>query len=111
MSILIKGMTMPETCYECPCGDNVFCECMATKVRTSYHRDEYGYPDGERQEWCPLVEIPPHGRLIDGDEARRAANLEIDFAFVAKSKVRAAMAVAAIIADAPTIIEAEEAEL
>ena len=63
--IYIKGMEMPETCYECPCGDNEFYECMATKDRNSYHHDEYGYPDGERQEWCPLIPVPDHGDLID----------------------------------------------
>jgi len=67
MSILIKDMEMPESCYECPCGDNEFYECLATKERISYHHDEYGYPDGERQDWCPLVPVPPHGRLIDAD--------------------------------------------
>ena len=69
--IYIKGMEMPETCYECPCGDNEFYECMATKDRYSYHRDEYGYPDGERQDFCPLISVPDHGRLIDADSFER----------------------------------------
>ena len=68
--IYIPNMEMPETCYECPCGDNEFYECLATKERFSYHRDEYGYPDGERQDWCPLIKVPPHGDLIDRDAFR-----------------------------------------
>ena len=65
MGVYIKGMEMPESCYEYPCGDNVLCECLAKNGRESYHHDEYGYPDGERQDWCPLVPVPPHGDLID----------------------------------------------
>ena len=70
MSIYIKGMEMPETCYECPCGDNEFYWCMATKGRNNYHRDEFGYPDGERQDWCPLIPVPDHGRLIEAEAAK-----------------------------------------
>lgn len=65
MGVYIKGMEMPETCYECPLGDNEFYECRAINGRRmKYHHDEYGYPDGERQDWCPLIPIPPDGRLI-----------------------------------------------
>lgn len=64
MAVLIKGMKMPENCYACPCGDNEWYECnvgiimAAIDGSRSYHYDEYGYPDGERPDWCPLIEIP-----------------------------------------------------
>lgn len=63
MSVIIKGMTMPNTCYDC-----------------EFHQS--GYPDwcdlsfisldidktSRRPDWCPLVEIPDdHGDLIDRD--------------------------------------------
>ena len=71
MSILIKGMGMPRHCEDCPfleiSGDYPYCVATGTqkgytfipKLRT------------ERMDSCPLVEIPPHGRLIDADDFSR----------------------------------------
>lgn len=57
MSILIKGLEIPQGCYDCEgqlCG--TFCE---------YAR-EYITHKKDRHPNCPLVEIPtPHGRLIE----------------------------------------------
>ena len=60
MTILIKGMEMPENCEQCPffwddCG--VSGEDLAEDFRT--HR--------QRHPNCPLVLVPPHGDLIDKD--------------------------------------------
>ena len=44
MSILIKGMEMPKNCSECP-----LVVCLSVESD------------------CPLVPVPPHGRLIDAD--------------------------------------------
>ena len=104
MGIYIKGMEMPETCYECPCGDNEFYECMATKGRISYHRDEYGDPDGERQEWCPLVYVPPHGRCIDADAMMQQIEHDTPLSDVFEKTMRF------YLRTAPTIIPAEEGE-
>lgn len=60
MSVLIKGMELPQNCYECPFEmvefydfeDHVKCEL--TGKLTGINK-------------CPLVQIPPHGRLIDAD--------------------------------------------
>lgn len=61
MSILIKGMEMPDNCNSCPFSVNGFCvvspkrangEAMSKRTTTN---------------WCPLIEIPPHGRLVDAD--------------------------------------------
>ena len=61
VSILIKGMEMPSSCYNCDCcvrdSDEVDYCCLLMRDVMSF----------EREEDCPLVEIPPHGRLIDGD--------------------------------------------
>ena len=69
MSILIKNMTMPETCEDCPLQHSEYLECKIT------HRITWGWADGggtrtlsPAENDCPLVEIPPHGRLIDVDE-------------------------------------------
>ena len=51
MSILIKGVEMPTCCSDCdiPCDRWMDVE------------------DGNRSDECPLVTVPPHGRLIDAD--------------------------------------------
>lgn len=66
MSILIKGMKMPKSCINCSVKadpDNRMCLMDGhifeeTLGKLLYRRDEN----------CPLVEIPPHGRLIDADK-------------------------------------------
>lgn len=66
MSILIQGMEMPKNCRICPCfqydmfDDDIdgYCKALKTKImnRSKHHPD------------CPLIELPPHGRLIDADK-------------------------------------------
>ena len=53
MSIYIKGMGMPKSCSDC----KIFCGLPYQL------RDKKG-----RRPDCPLVPVPPHGRLIDADE-------------------------------------------
>ena len=115
--VYIKGMEMPETCYECPCGDNEFYQCCATKERFSYHRDEYGYPDGERQDWCPLISVPDHGRLIDERWLKDAMITTLEALKKNPKMDRQEMHLIAafdtlrvMLEDAPTIIPAEEGE-
>lgn len=65
MSILIKGMKMPEKCGSC---DLFHVESPMHCTVVKGHKTvgaPYGVP---RPDWCPLVEIPVHGRLIDADE-------------------------------------------
>ena len=65
MSVLIRGMEMPKRCFECiflTTVPNFF--CLAGK------RDlcaEHGI-NISRPDWCPLIELPPHGRLGDLDK-------------------------------------------
>lgn len=65
MSILIKGMNKPEECYCCPCStinmNGRWGKCNLLG------RDYSSYPHGIYED-CPLVEIQPHGRLIDADK-------------------------------------------
>ena len=116
MSVLIKGMEMPKCCRECDAEGHY----------DNSYGDEYGFfcPFGykaytsetrelKRLDNCPLVPVPPHGRLGDLDE------LERDFREDAKGPwnmrampmnwADAFEEVADIVADAPAIIEAEEA--
>ena len=65
MSILIKGMKMPKSCADC------FAEQC---IGSDFGCGVIGFEDGnttcftkDRRKDCPLVEVPPHGRLIDAD--------------------------------------------
>lgn len=68
MSVIIKGMELPEKCENCPCYDYIDCVCRADDCFAPFDVEN---PE-ERSEHCPLVEIPtPHGRLIDENELLR----------------------------------------
>lgn len=60
MDILIKNMEMPYSCEYCPIYDydEKLCRQEPLGVDKRYTRDN----------GCPLVEVPPHGRLIDADD-------------------------------------------
>ena len=59
MSIIIKGMEMPKNCRDCGIEQEGFwCGALDGYQNTRCFTNE-------RREDCPLVELPPHGRLID----------------------------------------------
>lgn len=60
MSILIKGAEKPDHCLLCFAFRNGICAVAKKEVILSKGV----------QEWCPLVEIPPHGELIDRDKLK-----------------------------------------
>ena len=71
MSVLIKGMEMPKNCDVCPliAETDDFHVCYINEQFIPWewideHSAEQRHP---KPSWCPLVEIPPHGRLIDAD--------------------------------------------
>ena len=72
MSVLIKGMKMPEKCGLC---DLFHAESPMHCTVAKGHKTvgaPYGMP---RPEWCPLVALPDHhGRLIDENEVRIVMN-------------------------------------
>lgn len=76
MSVLIRGMEMPERCGVCPCfhaNSPIYCQAVPA-VMGKRIVSPYGLP---RPDWCPLVELPSkHGRLVDADLAmeKLAAN-------------------------------------
>lgn len=88
MSILIKGMEMPKNCYSCWLGH----KCP------KYEALLWNEISKERKADCPLVPIPPHGRLIDADKLAKLEVIPSDnWVFRAIEK-------------APTIIKAEGKE-
>ena len=65
MSILIKGMEMPN-CNDCPLAGDFKCNLMPS-IPALCKEYDIAVQNGTRLDNCPLVEIPPHGRLIDAD--------------------------------------------
>lgn len=66
MGVYIKGMEMPEKCAECRLStvhsfnDRPLCDVLVEYM-------SYGEWEAKRLDHCPLVPVPPHGRLIDAD--------------------------------------------
>lgn len=111
MSILIKDMEMPKACVVCPCACEFDGSCHITGYKPTFTE---WYEDGVKD--CPLVEVPPHGRLIDADALMKMCGMAIDcydclngeHGWCKRSQDAANICEA--IEDAPTIIEAEEGE-
>ena len=106
MSILIKGMEMPKSCWGCPFSahyDPDTDRCLVTEklFEANWARFNDRLPD------CPLVPVPPHGRLIDVDCADEYAYDELELAHGYLTGWEAARNMQKIYQNAPTIIEAE----
>lgn len=111
MSILIKGMKMPKSCDECRimmfedtnCLPELFCGCPIV-----FRAHPQGV--GHRPDYCPLVEVPPHGRLIDADALKTYHGWynEDKEHNVVQSHIQ--FVYANDIINAPTIIPAEDSE-
>ena len=108
MGILIKGMKKPKECCCCPCStinmNGRWGKCNLLG------RDYAGYPHKIYDD-CPLVEIPPHGRLIDADKFMKPFcdllekdEHSLDYYSLGYSGLNA------MINDSPTVVESEEQE-
>ena len=88
MSVLIMGMELPENCRDCRLSTVIafdkrpLCDALVQYM-------SFGEWEAKRLDNCPLVPVPPHGRLIDADACERLDMRPWD---------------------APTIIPAEEGE-
>lgn len=99
MSILIKGMEMPKKCWRC-CLSQLYENPREMLVCKVTHEEVLRYNIDSN---CPLVPVPPHGRLIDADALQKRM---IDYGWKhPDSTVHEFLE-----DDAPTIIEAEEGE-
>ena len=90
MGVYIKGMEMPKSCLSCPLQGGT-ADCRLTQKT-------YNWGLSERPSDCPLVPVPPHGRL--GDLDALAAQCDDPYWCVWLSDIEAA----------PTVIPAEPAE-
>ena len=112
MSILIKGMKTPTSCDKCRFCVNGFTDAvpMYECAVQSYENvsvlvESYGKPFDFRPDWCPLVEInTPHGRLGDLDKLMTEF-MDSDLDHLQRDDWKE---VIQIVADAPTVIEAED---
>ena len=86
--IYIPNMEMPTSCAKCPCSNDETRYCHAANK----YIPMFGKP-----QFCPLVPVPPHGRLIDADALIKAKSVNY-------------IAILMDIADAPTIILADGKE-
>lgn len=98
MGIYIKGMEMPKNCFECIFAYDEWCYAIKPTDPNAKYLAAKTKPliaINPRPTWCPLIEVPPHGDLIDRDALMSGVDDGDDFMFVWA------------ITDAPTIIESE----
>lgn len=105
MSVYIKGMNLPIDCPYCPLAHwNFKNEFMGCEIAKKHFSTEELYADG-RPEFCPLIHVPEHGRLIDAD----ALMMHKGNCYDADGHLLHAVGTGNIMC-APTIIPAEENE-
>ncbi len=63
MSVIVKNMEMPPSCYFCGLADTSFIRCEAFSP-TKLLEDDC---EERRPDWCPLIEIPEDVRMIDAN--------------------------------------------
>ena len=95
MGVYIKGINKPTSCYICLYEMDGYC-CLLGK---DLDHDIYI----GRSSDCPIVEIKPHGRLIDADVLMEKA-----FRYQIHGKPTLKVVLASALRDAPTIIESEK---
>ena len=99
MSVIVKNMEMPQNCQKCDLYIEGACYAKG-------YRDYRSIMDTAKPDDCPLVELPPHGRLIDIKSVE-------DGKFVTVSNDYQRWwngALESVIDNAPTAIEAEGSE-
>lgn len=102
MSIMVKGMEMPKNCKDCRfwmlfLGRYL---CFAQNVEVSDYTFEF--MSQNRLPNCPLVEVRPHGKLIDADELLKKVREKADFPSEEWCKA------IECIENAPTVLEEEK---
>ena len=96
MSVIAKNMEMPKSCYRCPMANDDFYLCGATEKYLENDSEE------RRPDWCPLIELPPHGRLIAEKTITEIRYHDADGYHIVNGEQLCELEI-----DAPTVIEAE----
>lgn len=111
MSVLIKGIHLPESCMMCPCLSRsqwlgeVMCRCEAKCI--SFGKEDMIWIAKRRPNWCPMVDLGNHGDLIDRDALRAEFPEPNDMTDQHQALVHIT-GVWAMINCADTVIEAED---
>ena len=112
MSVIVKGMKMPDSCERCPLhfeedvDFGIVHQCYV-KNGYIYENDVHTFPSD-----CPLVELPEkHNRLLDARKVMWAFNDAILDEAKKTGKCRATWnEVYSIVTTVPTVFEAEGEE-
>jgi hypothetical protein len=119
MSIFIRGMEMPESCYYCPFMDGSWGYSPQHKARCIITGEEMPIDDRDVQHnstCCPLIEVStPNGDLIDRDALKDVQQWDADLFkgssdYGEKCRYDEAINAVANIVNAPTIIDAEDGD-
>jgi hypothetical protein len=97
MGVYIKGIEMSKSCGNCFFDTH----CDNWRLRN------WGAPPPDD---CPLVPVPPHGRLIDADALEQDAQKRLLMCDKNDNQFQKPYEVMRAIALAPTIIPAEESK-
>lgn len=107
MSLLIKGVEMPDSCLNCRFRTTMLKNVLSPTMRASVYAClisgmEINNWYEEKHKDCPLVEVStPHGRLIDADKLLESFGEALD-------EDRHFVNYFALVDEAPTVVEAEE---
>ena len=72
--IYIPRMEMPDRCFSCPMCDTDCCG-ISKGAYIEYRDIGIDVAIDHRPDWCPLIPVPEHGRLIDADALRKSDRL------------------------------------
>jgi len=122
MSALIKGMEMPKRCEDCLlCNQYETVTMIACGCLVNMRTRELGCVT--RPDWCPIMEVHDHGRLIDAEKFAAVMHERYNNAYSwyteaedPEIKYRAASAVASFtecsltLSKMPTVIPADRKE-
>ena len=80
MSVVVKGMRIPENCIRCPMQFGGLCYVAPPEIdeRVAPTVDEA--VEQGKPEWCPLVDLGKHGNLIDRDAFKSDYGMKDDCA-------------------------------
>lgn len=97
MSVIVKGMEMPNVCAYC------FLDAGECNLHAEVNIWRERHPD------CPLIELPPHGKLIDAtfEENHYASMLLDPTPDVTEQDKRTAKDIIFALQMAKTVIKAE----
>lgn len=105
MMVIVKNMTMPKNCAECRIWS--ICDCL--NDFEDYESICYAVEDGDlvRDKNCPLIELPPHGRLGDLDALQKQVENTIQDAHMSLLWKQGMMYAHGLVEASKTVIEAE----